>query len=64
MRKTALWAVLGASTLLLFVIAWVLIPAPNELLLLLAVAAAELSPVLLAAGALLSGLAAVQARRL
>jgi len=54
---------LAASALLLFVTVWVLIPAPNGLLLLLAVAAAELSPVLLVAAALLSALSAALTRR-
>lgn len=54
---------LAASALLLFVSAWILIPAPTGHLLLLAVGSPELSPVLLCLGALLSGIAAAYARR-
>ena len=56
-------AVLAASALLLFLTAWVLIPAPNRHLLALAVGAPELSPVLLGGSALLLAASAVSARR-
>jgi acetyl esterase/lipase len=63
MLKTVLRLVLTASVLLLFVSAWILLPAPNALLLPLAVGSPELSPALLAVGVLLSGLSGAYARR-
>jgi acetyl esterase/lipase len=61
--RLALWFVLAASALLLFVSVWILVPAPNRFLLPLAVGAPELSPALLGAGVLLSALSAAYARR-
>jgi acetyl esterase/lipase len=55
--------VLVLSALLLFVAAWILIPAPNEFLFPLAVGSPELSPALLGAGIALSAVAAARARR-
>jgi acetyl esterase/lipase len=61
--KLALWIVLAASALLLFLSVWIVVPAPNRYLLPLAVGAPELSPVLLLGALLLCGVAAVYARR-
>ncbi len=63
MVRLAFWTVLAASALLLFISAWILIPAPNGLLLPLAVGAPELSPALLAVGVIMSVISAVYARR-
>ena len=63
MVRLALWFVLAASALLLFVSVWILVPAPNRFLLPLAVGAPELSPALLIAGVLVSALSAAYARR-
>lgn len=63
MLRPALWILLAASALLLFVSAWILIPAPYGFLLPLAVGAPELSPALLVAGAILSAVSAAYARR-
>ena len=52
-----------ASSALLFLTSWILIPAPNRLLLPLSVGAPELSPVFVAGGVLLSVIAAAGARR-
>ena len=57
------WGILCASSLLLFVTSWVLIPAPSRFLLPLSVGAPELSPVLAALGVLLSAIGAAGARR-
>ncbi|RPI49997.1 MAG: hypothetical protein EHM55_22465, partial [Acidobacteria bacterium] len=63
MLRFGLRIVLAASALLLFVAVWILIPAPNGLLLPLAVGSPEVSPILLAAGVLLSAVAARYAKR-
>ena len=63
MVRLAIRLVLAASALLLFLSIWILIPAPGGLLLPLAVGAPELSPVLLAAGILLSAVSARWATR-
>ncbi len=63
MRRIAIWILFAASAALLFLSSWILIPAPNMLLLQLAVGAPEVSPVLLAAGLVLSAAAAGYARR-
>lgn len=52
-----------ASCLLLFLSSWILIPAPHDLFLPLAVGAPELSPALLAAAVLLAGISAASAKR-
>jgi acetyl esterase/lipase len=56
-------ALLLGSAFLLFLCAWILVPAPNRVLLPLAVASAELSPVLLAGGVFLSVISAASAKR-
>ena len=63
MRRYVWWAILSASSLLLFVAACILIPAPNRFLLPLSVGAPELSPVLAASGVLVAAMAAAGARR-
>ena len=63
MLRSALWIVLAASTFLLSISVWILIPVSNGYLLPLAVGSPELSPVLLAAGVVLSAVAAGGARR-
>jgi acetyl esterase/lipase len=62
-RRLWIGLVSAASALLLFLSVWILIPAPNGLLLPLAVGAPEVSPVLLAAGILLSAISARSATR-
>jgi acetyl esterase/lipase len=61
--RFAVWIVLWACSVLLFLSVWVLVPAPNPHLLPLAVGSPELSPALLAGGVLLSALSAAYARR-
>ena len=63
MRRIAIGIVFAASTALLFLAVWILIPSPNMFLLPLAVGSPEVSPVLLAAGVLLSMVSARSARR-
>ena len=53
----------AASSLLLFLSAWILIPAPDGLVFPLAVGAPELSPALLAAGLFLCVISGLQAKR-
>ena len=63
MFRIATWLVLAASAALLFLSSWILIPSPSTLFLPLTVGSPELSPVLLAAGILLSAVSARFARR-
>ncbi len=63
MITPGLRVVCAASALLLFVCAWILIPAPSHFLLPLAVGSVELSPLLLVCGLMLSVVAAPHARR-
>src|SRR5260221_14131558 len=56
------WLVLALSAVVLFIAVWILVPAPNALVLPLGVAAPELSPVLLAISVALMAAAAVYAR--
>ena len=56
-------ACLAASAVLLFLTAWILVPAPNGHLLPLAVGAPELSPVLLAVAVFLVAVSGIGARR-
>jgi hypothetical protein len=58
------WLVLAVSALVLLVTVWILIPAPNALLLPLAVGAPELSPVLLAVALVIAAVASLYARPL
>jgi acetyl esterase/lipase len=62
-RRILISLALAASAALLFVSAWILIPAPHPLLLPLAVGAPEVSPVLVVCGMLLAALSARHARR-
>jgi acetyl esterase/lipase len=62
-RRTIVWLLVAGSAALLFVSAWILIPPPHMLLLPLAVGAPEVSPLLLAAGVLLSAISASYAKR-
>jgi acetyl esterase/lipase len=57
------WLLLIGSSAILFVCAWILVPAPTGHLLPLAVGAPELSPVLLSLGAVLCAISAAYARR-
>lgn len=57
------YVILAASAALLFLTSWILIPAPSGLFLPLAVGAPELSPILLAAGIVLTITAARFAKR-
>ncbi len=63
MLRLGIRTVLAASALLVFLSVWILIPAPNGFLFPLAVGSPELSPVLLAAGVLLSAVSARYAKR-
>jgi acetyl esterase/lipase len=56
------WLVLAMSAVVLFVAVWILIPAPNELLLPLGVGAPEVSPVLLVISVVLMAAASLYAR--
>ena len=56
------WLILAASSVLLFVAVWILVPAPNAVLLPLAVGAPEVSPVLLVLALVLVGASAWYAR--
>jgi acetyl esterase/lipase len=58
------WPVLLAAALLLFVAVWILVPAPNALLLPLGVGAPELSPILLVVALALVAVAGLYARTL
>lgn len=58
------WLVLLAAAVLLFVAAWILVPAPTEQLLLLGVGAPELSPILLVIALALVAVASLYARTL
>jgi acetyl esterase/lipase len=55
--------VLAVSAILLFLSAWIVVPAPNYVIYPLAVGAAEVSPVLFAGGVLLLAIAARHVRR-
>ena len=63
MLRIAIWIVLAASAMLLFLSAWIFIPPPNYFLYPLAVGSPEVAPVLLAGGILLLMVAARHARR-
>ena len=63
MLVIALWIVLVASAMLLFLSVWIVIPAPHPLLYPLAVGSPEVSPILLAGAILLSLIAARHVRR-
>jgi acetyl esterase/lipase len=56
------WLALAASSALLFVAVWILVPAPDERLLPLGVVAPEITPILLVVSLLLMTLAAAYAR--
>ena len=58
-----MWIVLAASATLLFLSAWIVLPAPSGLFYPVAVGSPEVAPVLLAAGILLLMIAARHARR-
>jgi acetyl esterase/lipase len=59
----ALWIVLVASAMLLFLSVWIVIPVPHPLLYPLAVGSPEVSPILLGGGVLLSLISARHFRR-
>ena len=63
MFQLALWIVLAASAVLLFLSMWIVIPAPHYSLFPLAAGSPEVSPVLLAGGIVLVIIAARYARR-
>ncbi len=63
MLRLAIWFVLAASAALLFLSSWILIPSPHSLLLPLTVGSPEISPILLAAGVLLSAVSARSATK-
>jgi acetyl esterase/lipase len=61
--RTAAWVVVIASAMLLFLCLWIAVPAPNSFFYPLAVASAELAPILLVCGLLLAAISARLARR-
>lgn len=63
MLRIALWIVVVASAMLLFLSVWIVVPAPNHFLYPLAVGSPEVSPVLLAGALLLLMISARHARR-
>ena len=60
--RVVYWFVLAASAVLVFVAAWILVPAPNDSLLPLAVAAPELSPALFCISLAMIAIAALYGR--
>lgn len=63
MLRIASWVLLTASAVVLFLSAWILVPAPSRFLYPLAVGSPEVSPILLAAGIVLVALSARGAKR-
>jgi acetyl esterase/lipase len=61
--QIAMWTVLAASAMLLFLSAWIVLPSPNYFLYPLAVGSPEVAPVLLASGVLLLLISARHASR-